>query len=102
LATADKLASSLRSGSSTPPRHHSIAQNIQLDMTKIFTWLLVAILIVGAIASWGFIPKSWFDKVPTFCQIILIASAIIFSAVMILGYVLDSEILQKIFKKKSP
>jgi uncharacterized membrane protein YraQ (UPF0718 family) len=71
-------------------------------MSKILRWLVVGILIVVAIATWDFIPKTWFDNVPIFGQIILIASAIIFSAVMILGYVLDSEIIQKIFKKKRP
>lgn len=69
-------------------------------MTKIITWILLAVLIVGGIASWNLIPKSWFDRLPSLGQIALVTCAIIFSAIMLIGYVLDSGIFQKIFKKK--
>lgn len=61
---------------------------------------LVAVLFVGGIASWDLIPKPWFDRLPASGQIAIVSCAIIFSGIMILGYVLDSGILQKIFKKK--
>jgi hypothetical protein len=69
-------------------------------MTKIITWILIAVLIVGGIASWDLIPKSWFAQLPAFGQIALVTCAVIFSTIILIGYVLDSGIPQKIFKRK--
>jgi len=69
-------------------------------MTKTVTWIVVAALTAGGIASWDLIPKPWFDRLPALGQIALVTCAVIFSAIMVLGYVLDSGIVQKIFKKK--
>jgi hypothetical protein len=69
-------------------------------MTKIITWILIVALIVGGIASWDLIPKSWFDRVPAIGQIALVTCAVIFSTIILIGYVLDSGIPQKIFKRK--
>jgi hypothetical protein len=71
-----------------------------MNMAKIITWILLAVLIIGGIASWNFIPKSWFDRLPAFGQIALVTSAAIFSLFIVIGYVLDSGIPQKIFKRK--
>lgn len=69
-------------------------------MTKIITGLILAVLIVGGIASWDLIPESWFDRLPAFGKITLVTCAIIFSTIALIGYVLDSGIPQKIFKRK--
>ncbi len=69
-------------------------------MTKIITWIVIAVLIIGGIASWDLIPKSWFAQLPAFSQIALVTCAVIFSAIILIGYVLDSGIPQKIFKRK--
>jgi cytochrome bd-type quinol oxidase subunit 1 len=71
-------------------------------MSRILTWTIAAVLIVGGIASWNLIPESWFDRFPEWVRIALVTCAIIFSGLMILGHVLDSGLLQRIFKKKQP
>jgi hypothetical protein len=57
-------------------------------------------LIVGGIAFWDIIPKSWFDRLPAFGQIALVVCAVIFSLFILIGLVLDSRIPQKILKRK--
>jgi cytochrome b subunit of formate dehydrogenase len=69
-------------------------------MTKILISLSIAVLIIGGVATWDLIPKSWFDRFPAWGQIALVICAIIFSAVMLLGHVLESGTLQRIFKRK--
>jgi hypothetical protein len=71
-------------------------------MSKFITWIFVAVLIIGGIASWNLIPRSWFDQFPALAKIALVICAIIFSLFVIVGYVLDSGLLQRIFKKKQP
>ena len=69
-------------------------------MSKIITWIILAILIVGGITSWNFMPKSWFDRLPEFGQIAIVACAVIFSVFILIGYIIDSGIPQKMFKRK--
>ena len=69
-------------------------------MTKIITWLILAVLIIGGIVSWSLIPKAWLDQLPAVGRIALVACAIIFSTIVLIGYVIDSGISQKIFKRK--
>jgi hypothetical protein len=71
-----------------------------MNMAKIITLIVLAVLIVGGIASWDLIPKSWFDRLPAFGQTALVACAVIFSIFILIGYVIDSGIPQKMFKKK--
>lgn len=69
-------------------------------MAKIITWLILAVLIIGGIVSWNLIPKAWLDQLPAVGRIALVACAIIFSTIALIGYVIDSGIPQKIFKRK--
>ena len=71
-----------------------------MNMSKIITWIVLAILIVGGIAYWNFMPKSWFDRLPEFGQIAIVTCAVIFSVFILIGYMIDSGIPQKIFKRK--
>jgi hypothetical protein len=71
-------------------------------MFKMIKWIFIVVLIIGGLASWDFIPRSWFDQIPTVGKILLVTCAVVFSLLMILGDVLDSGILQRIFKKKKP
>lgn len=72
-----------------------------MHMAKIITRILLAVVILGGIFSWGLIPTSWFDRLPAFCQVVLVVCAVIFSLFILIGYVFDSGIPQKMFKKKS-
>jgi hypothetical protein len=71
-------------------------------MPKIITWIFLAIVAIGAIASLDLIPKAWIDQLPAWGKIALVACLIGFSALTFLGIILDSGLIQRIFKNKQP
>lgn len=71
-------------------------------MSKITTWIIIAVLIIGGIASMDLLPKTWFDRIPAWGQVLLVVSVIVFSASVVIGYVLDSGLIQRIFRKREP
>ncbi len=71
-----------------------------MNRTDLASWLFLTTLILGGIVSLGLLPQAWFDALPGWLQIPLIALLAIFSLVMFLGTILDSGILQRIFRKK--
>jgi hypothetical protein len=70
------------------------------NMKKIITPITLAILIIGGIISWNFMPESRFESLPSFVQLVLVICSIIFSTLMFVGYLFDSGIPQRLFKKK--
>jgi hypothetical protein len=69
-------------------------------MSKIITGIFIGVMIVGGLFAWNLIPMSWVDRIPPMGQIAIVTCVIIFSLIMLIGYVIDSGIPQKIFKKK--
>lgn len=69
-------------------------------MSKVVTWIAIAVLIVGGVTSWHLIPRSWFDQLPVPGKVALVTCAIVFLLFVNLGYVLESRLLQRMFKKQ--
>ena len=61
--------------------------------------LLTALLLGGAV-SFGLIPPDWLALVPHPLRLLLAACFVLFSLFILLGYVLDSGLLQRLFKKR--
>lgn len=71
-----------------------------MNMTKIITRILLAVLIVGGVAFWNLMPTSWIDRLPAFWRIGIVTCAVIFSVFTLIGYVIDSGIPRRFFQKK--
>jgi hypothetical protein len=69
-------------------------------MAKIILWIFIAVFVVGGIAASTLIPESWLARLPPYGQIALVSCAVIYAALTLISIVMDSDILQKIFKKK--
>ncbi len=87
------------------PDFDNLSESIKLPSTPmngsdLTSWLFLGILILGGIVSLGLIPLAWFEALPGWVQIPLIAFMVLCSLAMFLGTILDSGILQRIFRKK--
>lgn len=63
--------------------------------------LFIAAVIVGGLMSFNIIPKVRLDQFPEWLRIFLLSCFAIFSIFILLGYIFDSGIIQKIFKSKN-
>ncbi len=61
--------------------------------------LLISLLLGGAV-SFGVIPKNWLALFPHPLRLFLAACFVLFSLFILVGYILDSGLLQRCFRSK--
>lgn len=70
---------------------------------KTIVFLVVAVLailfVIGWVVSWGLVPMETITHLPGWLRIMAAIGAILFGGVMLAGYVADSGVMKRMFRK---
>ncbi|WAC18367.1 hypothetical protein OVA24_14105 [Luteolibacter sp. SL250] len=67
---------------------------------KILILLSGAVLVIGAVASFDIFPREWVADGPQWIRWIVGSCFLLFSLVVVVGYVSDSGLIQRILRSK--